>query len=517
MTKPGLEMISLSAGDWGMVILYILVNAGIAVWTKLRQRNTTVDYFLAGRSMNWIVVAVAVFATLFSTISFVATPGEAYSNGIMYALVLPGQLLVAPLAIWLFLRFFFHTPTFSAYEYLEKRYNVACRMLGACLFIIVRMVYAGVVFYSASVIFESLVGWPPMITILVIGIFTIAYTTTGGMKAVIFSDVMQTVVMFLGIGVILWKLLQSAGFDLAAIYNYTAAQDKGFGMLARPEFYHLNFHSRISFWALMNIIIITPLMTLSCDQLVIQRLLTSKDYAGAKRSVYGNYLVSMPVVGMLWLIGISLLYFYGTGRAELPEGIKGDQVLGYFINTQIPPPIPGLIVAALLAALMSTIAAVVNSVATVVFRDVLSHVKGIDWGGKKEIVWCWWLSIASGVASLLIALFMAMAGKNIQSNVLETVNIWGGLWGILLVGFLYGVLSRRVSGPAIFIAMLAGGILNLSLPYLWYYRIPAAERISFLWIGVPGLVIALVLAPLLSLIWPNKKDLTQLTLYTLRK
>ena len=113
-----LHSITLSPMDCGAVAVYILINAGIALWTKFHQRATTEDYFLAGRSMNWIIVSIAVFATLFSTISFVAMPGEAYSNGIIYGLIFPFQALIAPLAIWLFLRFFFMAPTFSAYEYL---------------------------------------------------------------------------------------------------------------------------------------------------------------------------------------------------------------------------------------------------------------------------------------------------------------------------------------------------------------------------------------------------------------
>lgn len=139
----------LSGGDWAVILLYLLGVTGLGVVSRLRHRQDADEYLMAKRSMNWFVVALAVFATLFSTISFVSIPGEAYNFGLTMMAVALGQILFVPLGIWLFLRFFFAAPTFSAYEYLEKRYDRNCRRIAAVIFIMIRLFYTGGVFYAA--------------------------------------------------------------------------------------------------------------------------------------------------------------------------------------------------------------------------------------------------------------------------------------------------------------------------------------------------------------------------------
>ena len=324
--------------DWALISVYLLMTLGIAAWTKFRSKNTTDEYLMADRSMNWIVVSITVFATLFSTISFVAVPGEAFNNGMGLMTVAVLQVVMYPLAIWLFLRFFFMCPTFTAYEYLEKRFCVSCRMTGSVMFILIRLFYAASVFYSASVIFESLVGWSPAVTIAVIGVITLLYTVTGGIKAVIWADVAQSLIIFIGIIAILFTLLKCAGFDFLAVLSFASERGKTFEIFAKPEFYRINLQDRLNFWLLIPAIVFTPLINFSCDQLVIQRLLTSKDYKSAKKSVYSNYLISLPVIGMLYVIGIFLFYYYNSGAKTLPAGVSGDQAMGYFINTEMPAP-----------------------------------------------------------------------------------------------------------------------------------------------------------------------------------
>src|SRR4051812_20056831 len=224
--------ISLSRFDWGAVLLYLAATAGIALWTRLRQRETSEDYFLAGRSQGWLIVSVTLFASLFSSISFVAIPGEAYHGGLIMSLLLILSPLAAPLGVWLFLRFFFLSPSYTAYEYLERRFNAPTRVIGALLFCVTRLIYSGVIYYAAAELFRSLVGWPPLVTILVIGSFTVVYTTVGGMKALIATDVMQVAVLVIGIGSVLLKVLSVSGFDVAAIYAHAAATGRGYEPVA---------------------------------------------------------------------------------------------------------------------------------------------------------------------------------------------------------------------------------------------------------------------------------------------
>ncbi|WP_288614896.1 sodium:solute symporter family transporter [Victivallis vadensis] len=506
----------LSGGDWAVILLYLLGVTGLGVVSRLRHRQDADEYLMAKRSMNWFVVALAVFATLFSTISFVSIPGEAYNFGLTMMAVALGQILFVPLGIWLFLRFFFAAPTFSAYEYLEKRYDRNCRRIAAVIFIMIRLFYTGGVFYAAAVIFESLAGWRPEATIVVIGLITLAYTFWGGIRAVILADVVQSAIIFLGIAAILFRLFQVTGFDVGGVLSFAGEHNRLFGTFAQSDFYRLNLHDRWNFWLLILVVVQIPLQTMCCDQLVIQRLLTSRSYHQAVRSTYANYLLSIPVVVMLYGIGLFLFFYYNGGGGELPAGLPGDKVLGFFITDELPAPLPGVIIVALLAALMSTVAGAVNSLVTVCFKDLVLTAKPELAGTPCEMLYCRVLTVFGGGFAILTALMMIVVGQGVRTTLLEVIGVWSNLWPILFVAFLYGVLSQRVSARAILWTMVIGGIVNLVVPYLMYYAVPEEMRWGFWYLGVPGVLLGVALPPLLSRFWPNRKNLDGLTLRTLR-
>ena len=205
-------------GDWAAVAVYFAITLLIGWRAKARQGNAT-EYFLDGRRTHWIIAGVSLYATLFSTVSFVGMPGEAYKNGVLYGLYSFGYFLFTPLAMWLLLRFFYDTRSFTAYEYLERRYDGRVRTLGALLFLGARLLSGATVLYAAAKIFETLVGWNAGATILIAGVFTIYYCYIGGMRAIMLTDFMQTAVILLGLGCILFKLLAIVGFDLGAVWQ----------------------------------------------------------------------------------------------------------------------------------------------------------------------------------------------------------------------------------------------------------------------------------------------------------
>ena len=506
---------TLSTCDWVVIVVYLLLVIGLGFASRCRHRQDTDEYLMAKRSMNWFVVALAVFATLFSTISFVSIPGEAYNFGLTMMVVALSQILIVPLGIWLFLRFFFTAPTFSAYEYLEKRYDRKCRLIAAIIFMLVRLFYTGCVFYAAAVIFESLAGWRPEMTITVIGLITLAYTFWGGIRAVILADVIQSIIIFLGIAAILFRLLQVTGFDVEAVFAFAGDNNRLFGTFAQPEFYRINLHDRWNFWLLILVAVQIPLQTMCCDQLVIQRLLTSRSYHKAVRSTYANYLLSIPVVTMLYGIGLFLFFYYNGGGGHLPEGMAGDKVLGFFIHSELPAPLPGIIIVALLAALMSTVAGAINSLVTVCFKDLVLTAKPNLAGTPREMSVCRLLTALAGGLAIFTALMMVIVGQGVRTTLLEVIGVWSNLWPILFVAFFYGVISERVSARAIFWTMIIGGVVNLLVPYLMYYAVPEEMRWGFWYLGIPGLVLGMLLPPLLSIAWPNRRNLDGLTLKTL--
>ncbi len=503
----------LGAIDWIIISGYLVAVIIPSIWSRLRKKQDVEEYLIAKHSINWFVVAVAVFATLFSTVSFVSVPGEAFNYGLIYFAVAVLSLAMVPLAIHLFLRFFFNTPTFTAYEYLERRYDRKCRVLAAVVFLLIRLFYTGCVFYSAAVMFETMFGWSPVVVVVSIGIVTIFYAWLGGTRAVIFADLIQSFLIFLGVIAILYGVLHVVHFDLGAVFSFAHDHNHLFEQAFRADLFKFDVKERFNFYLLLLCIVFNPLISMSCDQMTIQRLLSGKNYEQAKRSVYASYLMGLPVILMLYGIGLCLFYYYRSGMAPIPDGISGDQALAYFVLTKLPSPLPGLIVAALLSAMMSTIAGAVSSLVTVFWKDILlSFSSGFE---KEEngMRWCRGLTLVFGAVTILFAVLLLLLGQGLRTTVMEVVSICSALWPVLFSAFLYGVLTRWVSARAIFISLLIGGAVAILVPFIFYYGVPETYRWSFQWCTLPGQIVSLVLPPLLSLFFPNRKNVDGLVLW----
>jgi Na+/proline symporter len=351
--------------------------------------------------------------------------------------------------------------------------------------------------------------------ILAIGIFTTVYTTFGGMKAVMYTDALQAIVLVLGLCAIAWRIMATTNTTLWDLYTYASAQGRGFEVLVSPAFWQLDLHTRFNGWLLLIVLITAPMITLSSDQLVIQRLLTSKNYREARRATYTNYWLNIPLGLPSFLIGWGLLHFYNRFPQKVPVGLSPDNLMAFFIGTELPAPLPGLLVAALLAATMSTTSSVANSLATVVFHDFFLRLGWIKPGSKKEPQLCRILSFSAGVLAMAFSCVLLRAGETVTTTIMETAGLWCSLTSIIFAAFLIGVTVPWVSAHAMKWGLAIGGILTLGLPLICYYPVPVAERISFAWLWIPGFLVAITLPLLLSKFWPHQKSVDKLTLWTL--
>ncbi|MFO1447103.1 MAG: sodium/solute symporter [Opitutaceae bacterium] len=505
---------NLTTLDWLVLGVY-MVGILVTAHSSKGGRSTLAQYFLADRSLSWFTVGLCLYATLFSTVSFVAIPGEAYKNGVLFSLNSIGYALFTPLAVWMFLRFFYRTSSFTAYEYLERRFDRGVRIWGAGVFLIARLLYLAVVFYSAASIFETLLGWPPWLTVVAVGLFTVYYSYHGGMKAIALTDVVQSLIIFGAIAFILVKLSLLVDFDYAGLWTAVQQGGRGYGTLATPEFYSFDPRARYTAWTALALALIGPLTNYGTDQLFVQRMLSTKTYAAAKQAIWLKTLVALPVSLSLYAIGL-LLYFYYDHVVKAPLTVPGDQLLGFFIREHMPAPMPGIVAAALLAALMSTVSSTAATLATVTTVDLLAFVPG--WKERTElgsVAWGRWLTVVWGLAAMGLALVLTYAGRTVESTVLEVAQVWSGLWLILLVVVLYGIFTRWATARGARVALMVGIVCNLTAPYLLYYRVPAAERISFVWVSLPGFLIAALLLGGVSLFDRRKtRDLTGLTFRT---
>ena len=493
--------LNLSPVDLLVVLAYLLGTFAIA-WRVRSHQKTTEDYYLAGRSIPWVVVSLSLFATLFSTISFVSVPGEAYKNGALYFLRSPAYLVGLPVAIALFLRYFYTKPRFTAYEYLEERFDRNVRLVGSGVFLIVRGFYAATVLYAASKIFVAFVGFSELQVIVVVGIFSIAYTTVGGMRAVMYTDVFQSIVLFIGLGGVLYKVLAVSHFDVAGIYSFGQAHDHTFGALASGDFYSLSPWVRYTVWLLLIDAFLHPLSNVGADQLTVQRLLSGKGYSDARKALWVKGFMGVGILAALYFIGLAMFRYYNGGGGTLPEGMGADRVLGHFVITELPAPFPGLLAAALLSALMSTVDSTINSLATVTGEDILVRFRRKS--KLAHVTVAKLLTVFWGAVILGLACFLSTASTQTETTVLEVNNVWATLWHVLLMVFLLAVLTRRITARGVFWGALLGTATNLVLPWVLYYNTPPEARISFAWLGVPGFLITGIVAAAVSYLAPGR-------------
>jgi solute:Na+ symporter, SSS family len=443
-------------------------------------------------------------------------PGEGYKHGMLMSLQTVGYTLFTPLAVWMFLRFFYNTTSFTAYEYLERRFDLNARTLGAIAFILLRALYGALVLFAASKAFQTLVGWPPLITIGIVGVVTIAYSYLGGMRAIIITDFLQTVVILGGLLVIIFKVSTLIGFDYGAAWRFAAAHDHTYSRVGTPEFWSIDPKLRYTFWTWLLLAVTAPLTNYGTDQLVVQRILASRSYGDARKAIILKTVGALPFSLLFYLTGV-LLFFYFNSVSTPPEGVHADGMLGYFINQFLPSPLPGLVAAALLAALMSTFDSTLNSLSTVFGVDVLQrrgwipHDANLLRVGRR-------LTLGWGVVMLGLALFMAQASRTVESTIAEVTSILTSLWGVLLVVVMAGIFTRWATARAATWALLLGGLVNLYVPWKLYYGTAPDERISFVWVAVPGWIVALVVIVIGSLLDSRKvTNLAGLTWSTIRR
>ena len=346
--------------DYLTIVLYAIVVIGLGLWFS-RDQQTSSDYLLAGRSMGWIVVGISQLASLLSAISYLGNPGEAYANNASYLLMSICAYCSIPIVIILFLNFFYRLNVTSIYEYLELRFNYAVRLLASLIFIVSRLAWMATIVIAVSVAIEKLTGLEPRYCVVGTTAIAISYTLVGGMKAIIWTDVIQFFLFTVGLVgsllVIVWK--DGAG----PIIDQVVAADK----LDMLDF-SFDPTVRITVWVCIMAGLVNGIANLT-DQVSMQRYLSTNSLREAQKAVWLKPVLSIPLVVLTFGLGFALFGHYQL-NPELAIGIeKPDQAFPHFILHEMTGGLAGLIVASIFAAAMSSIDSGVHTVSTVCVQD----------------------------------------------------------------------------------------------------------------------------------------------------
>jgi len=498
LTAPSTMFAALSEGlqafDYLVVVVYMLAVIGIGIYAS-RQQKGGEDYFVAGRSMPWMAVGLSMVATLLSSITYLGTPGELIEHGLGQSI---GHL-AAPFAYavitFVWLPFFMRMKMTSVYEYLERRYGLVARWLGAGLFVFVlRLFWMAIIVHTSaqavsvitydSVIRIAGVDWIQdtwtRILIAAIGVFATLYTMLGGIKAVIWTDVLQFVALFLGAALTTVFIAYETGTGPVDWWNkLTASQslDDQFPPLASWDLAErttvLWTCSSVFFWYVC---------TFACDQVAMQRFFSTPSVGAAIRASCANFVADMAITVLLALCGMALLTYYDMFPTDILGGKTdprevADHVFPHFIAHGLPVGISGVVVAALFAVAMSSLDSGVNSVSTVITVDFIRRRNpNISSHQEVTIARVLTLVIGLGCTALAYAIFELPKDQNIVSMTMRTFNC---ALGPLATMFIVGMFLPHVGQAAIVIATITGTLLTILIA--WW-----SELFALVGIDVPS-------------------------------
>lgn len=488
--------------DWLVVAVYMGTMLWLG-WYCARRQSDASEYFIAAkRHIHPVLIGVSLAATLLSTISYLGKPGEMVSKGPIFLLAQVAAVPLAYLAVayWLIPRLMRQRVT-SAYELLEERLGLGIRLLGALLFVGLRIIWMGLMVYLASVALAIVMGldlsWTPMISAVMAGI-TVVYTAMGGIRAVVLTDAVQFSLLVLGAVVpIVMVSVDADGFSWLP-REWSENWD-------HQPWFSLDPRVRITFFGAMVSMVVWHVATAGGDQMAIQRYMATRDALAARRSYLATAVASVGTTVLLSVVGLALLGFFIRHPEALGPGMglkkSGDHIFPYYIAHFLPVGLSGLVISAALAAAMSSIDSGVNSIAAVVMTDFLQRFGRQPKTERGAMLFSKWISVAIGAVVLLASLLVKHAPGNFAEMTMKTGNL------LISPVFALFVLALWVpfATPLGALVGCAYGIATAVLIAFWEL-ITGGPPLSFNWVGPAALVVDLLIAIPLSRWGPRREN-----------
>jgi SSS family solute:Na+ symporter len=468
----------MSLFDWCVIVFYICAMIGLSIWIGKKQASQE-DYFVGGRNLPWWAVGLSTMATQTSAISFISIPAfvALKSDGgltwLQYELGVP----LAMIFLMAFLiPFFRNLRLVSVYEYLEGRFNPTVRYTVSLIFLISRGLGTGIGVYASAIVLAVCLGIPLWSTILIIGIVTIIYDTIGGISAVVYSDVVQMLVLISGL---IACIVLAAGLvgGLDDIWNHFPVSRRD----ALDMSTGIGDGGRVPFWAFFIGGIFLYASYYGTDQSQVQRELSAKTTADTKKSLVLNGLARFPLTALYCALGMTmwLVYHRYPHFAQSIPYDKPDYLVPQFILFFLPPGLRGLLFAALLAAAMSSLDSALNSLSASTMRDFI----GPSLKDRSRLLF---YSKMTTISWGIVITGFAFAVGSISETVIEGINKIGSLfYGPILATFILGVLSERTTPGGVLSGIVAGVVCNLTL---WQFF----EDIHWMWWNISGFLMAVL-------------------------
>ena len=544
----------MSSPDWIILIATLCIIIVYGVYKSTHTKNLD-GYFLSNNSLPWYLVLLSIMGTQASAITFLSAPGQAYTDGIRFVQYYFGLPIAMIVICIFFVPVFRKLKVYTAYEFLENRFDLKTRTFTSALFLISRGLSTGISIFAPSIILSSLLGWNIYYTNLVMGGLLIIYTVTGGAKAVAYTQQLQLIIiiagMFIAGYVVVHLLPEGMGFTEAL---------KSAGQVGKMNIItngmkddHFDWKDKYNMWSGVIGGFFLALSYFGTDQSQVGRYLTAKDDKGSKIGLLMNGLIKVPMQFLILLVGVLVFSFYQYHKAPvyfddtkviavkktmyrdslialeqqydlatvnqntvlqneirsqyksvIKKAIPGEDgndtnyIFLRFVVDNLPKGLVGLLIAMIFLASWGSIAAALNALASCTVVDF--HKKFINKNCTEEQDYSIsrWYTLFWGVFSIVVAMF----AYNIGNSLIEAVNILGSIfYGVILGIFLVAFWIKYINGNAVFI----GSVISQILVIVVYNM----DIVSFLWLNVIGAVLVIVLSLLVQLIVSTSKAAIQ--------
>lgn len=471
-----------------LVIMVVYLASIIYIGLRFsRKARTTEGYFLGDKSSPSWVLGLSIISAKISSVTFLALPAAAFA--LDWRLFVPNLAIipVALLAIWLLVPFFRQAAHTTAFEYLNNRFGVGARLYGSILFLVGQALRLGSIVYLAAIPIELFTGIPPIWIMVLIGGICTLYTVVGGIQAVIWTDAIQAIILYLGGIAALAVMINGVPGGIVEIFKVASADGK---FSLGPMNWDL---SDRTFWTMLIVGLNLWIFSYTSDQVLIQRYLAAKDLKQARAAGWSSAFLCLPTWAFFFLLGTSLYVYFKVNPSEIVGSLPADSVFPHFILTQMPHGLSGLVIAGVIAAAMGSLSSALNAFATVATVDI---VRPYVFKGKSDPFYAVAAKLLTGFGTILmLAIGFAFNAATKESFVDLSQQLAGIIGGVVPAFFLLGFFAARVNSKVLWQAFTVAFLLNTYLALVEWELIP-----NFLSLHVhPYLVSSVVLVVMIML------------------
>ncbi|XP_063977413.1 putative sodium-dependent multivitamin transporter [Diachasmimorpha longicaudata] len=426
--------------DWLTIGIMLAISAGIGIYYRFSggRQKTAEEYFAADRSTGVSMIAIAMMVACFSAISLLGTTGEVYSNGAIFIVLFFGILTGTPIIAYLYLPVFYELKTLSVFEYLEKRFGQTARLTASLSSFIQYILFNGVVIYAPSLALEATTGLNGTMSILLIGFICTFYSTIGGIKAVIITDLLQAILMF----ACAYSVIGVAASELdGGLWGVWASAQNG----ERLNFNHFEWDPTVRHsWMSLSIGgMFWFLIMFATSQVQVQRMMTAKSLGAARKAIILNAILSISLMSVVVFSGLVLYAYYKDCDPVRAGKIKSyDMIMPYFAKDRMTriPGLTGLFISGIFSASLSTVSAMLNSLAAMALSDYLKPLFrrcGTELDDNKAATYGKIMALLIGIMSLGVAFLASTMGSLLQVAVAINAAIGGPLLGFFTLGMFF--------------------------------------------------------------------------------